>query len=48
MFDLEINHGTCVWYDKAESSGRKWALNVQLGLQCSLEFVTFQAKSQGL
>ena len=26
MFDPEINHGTRVWHDKAESSGRKWAL----------------------
>ena len=26
MFGLEINHGTRVWHDKAESSGRKWAL----------------------
>ena len=41
MFDLEINHGTRVWHDKAESSGRKWALLSKIEVSRIVDFLPF-------
>ena len=41
MFDLEINHGTRVWHDKGESSGRKWALLSKIEVLRIVDFCTF-------
>ena len=41
MFDLEINHGTRVWHDKAESSGRKWALLSKIEVLRIVDFCKF-------
>ena len=46
MFDLEINHGTRVWHDKAESSGRKWALLSKIEVSRIVDFCHFTKISQ--
>ena len=46
MFDLEINHGTHVWHDKAESSGKKWALLSKIEVSRIVDFCHFTKISQ--
>ena len=42
MFDLEIKHGTRVWHDKAESSGRKWTLLSKIEVSRIVDFSAVQ------
>ena len=46
MFDPEIKHGTRVWYDKAESSGKKWALLSKIEVLRIVDFCKFMKISQ--
>ena len=46
MFNLEINHGTRVWHDKAESSGRRWAPFVKNEVSRIIDFGHFTKISQ--
>ena len=46
MFGLEINHGTRGWHEKAESSGRKWALLSKIEVSKIVDFFHFTKISQ--
>ena len=46
MFDPEIKHGTRVWHDKAESSGKKWALLSKIEVLRIVDFGHFTKISQ--
>ena len=46
MFNLEINHGTRGWHEKAESSGKKWALLSKIEVSRIVYFCHFTKISQ--
>ena len=46
MFNLEVNHGTRGWHDKAESSGKKWALLSKIEVLRIVDFCHFTKISQ--